>query len=579
MEREAIMSFDGLFARMMTKELAEALAGGRIGKIYQPSKNEVLLIVRSKGKNVKLLLSAHPVYARIQLTEEEYVHPKEPPMFCMVLRKHLEGAVIEKIEQRGLDRVVLIHIKGRNEIGDPVRKQLIIELMGKHSNIVLTDGESGTIIDSIKHVSHAVNRYRAVLPGQLYRFPPEQDKIDPLACGEEEILGQIDFNAGKIDAQLVSRFLGISPLFAKEVVHLAGLPNRETVPKAFLSLTDKIKRNDIRPVLMKREDKEFFYLFPLEHVGGERVYFKTLSELLDRYYFEKAERDRVKQIAGDLERFIKKEIEKNERKREKLQREWQESEKSGEYQLYGELLTANLHLAKKGMKEITVTNYYTGEPLTIPLDADKSPSENAQAYFRKYQKAKNAREAVKTQLEQTEKELEYLSLLHEQIRMASAKDLDEIKEELAEQGYLKERPGRKERPGKKAAPAPEQFLASDGTPILVGKNNKQNEYLTMRLARNEEVWLHAKNVPGSHVVIRSSEPSEETLLEAAHLAAYYSKARNSGNVDVDYTKVKYVRKPTGAKPGFVIYDHQKTVRVTPDTDLVAKMRKASRTYG
>jgi len=573
------MSFDGLFARMMTKELAEALAGGRIGKIYQPSKNEVLLIVRSKGKNVKLLLSAHPVYARIQLTEEEYVHPKEPPMFCMVLRKHLEGAVIEKIEQRGLDRVVLIHIKGRNEIGDPVRKQLIIELMGKHSNIVLTDGESGTIIDSIKHVSHAVNRYRAVLPGQLYRFPPEQDKIDPLACGEEEILGQIDFNAGKIDAQLVSRFLGISPLFAKEVVHLAGLPNRETVPKAFLSLTDKIKRNDIRPVLMKREDKEFFYLFPLEHVGGERVYFKTLSELLDRYYFEKAERDRVKQIAGDLERFIKKEIEKNERKREKLQREWQESEKSGEYQLYGELLTANLHLAKKGMKEITVTNYYTGEPLTIPLDADKSPSENAQAYFRKYQKAKNAREAVKTQLEQTEKELEYLSLLHEQIRMASAKDLDEIKEELAEQGYLKERPGRKERPGKKAAPAPEQFLASDGTPILVGKNNKQNEYLTMRLARNEEVWLHAKNVPGSHVVIRSSEPSEETLLEAAHLAAYYSKARNSGNVDVDYTKVKYVRKPTGAKPGFVIYDHQKTVRVTPDTDLVAKMRKASRTYG
>lgn len=573
------MSFDGLFTRMMTKELAEALAGGRIGKIYQPSKNEVLLIVRSKGKNVKLLLSAHPVYARIQLTEEEYVHPKEPPMFCMVLRKHLEGAVIEKIEQRGLDRVVLIHIKGRNEIGDPVRKQLIIELMGKHSNIVLTDGESGTIIDSIKHVSHAVNRYRAVLPGQSYRFPPEQDKTDPLTCSETDIVSQIDFNAGKIDAQLVSRFLGISPLFAKEVVHLAELPNRETVPKAFLSLTDKIKRGDIRPTLMKREDKEFFYLFPLEHVGGERVYFKTLSELLDRYYFEKAERDRVKQIAGDLERFIKKEIEKNERKREKLQREWKESEKSGEYQLYGELLTANLHLAEKGMKEITVTNYYTGEPLTIPLDADKSPSENAQAYFRKYQKAKNAREAVKTQLEQTEKELEYLSLLHEQIRMASAKDLDEIKEELAEQGYLKEKAGRKEKPGKKAAPAPEQFLASDGTPILVGKNNKQNEYLTMRLARKEEVWLHAKNVPGSHVVIRSSEPSEETLLEAAHLAAYYSKARNSGNVDVDYTKVKYVRKPTGAKPGFVIYDHQKTVRVTPDTDLVAKMRKASRTHG
>jgi len=573
------MSFDGLFTRMMTKELAEALAGGRIGKIYQPSKNEVLLIVRSKGKNVKLLLSAHPVYARIQLTEEEYVHPKEPPMFCMVLRKHLEGAVIEKIEQRGLDRVVLIHIKGRNEIGDPVRKQLIIELMGKHSNIVLTDGESGTIIDSIKHVSHAVNRYRAVLPGQSYRFPPEQDKTDPLACSETDIVSQIDFNAGKIDAQLVSRFLGISPLFAKEVVHLAGLPNRETVPKAFLSLTGKIKRGDIRPALMKREDKEFFYLFPLEHVGGERVYFKTLSELLDRYYFEKAERDRVKQIAGDLERFIKKEFEKNERKREKLQREWKESEKSGEYQLYGELLTANLHLAEKGMKEITVTNYYTGEPLTIPLDADKSPSENAQAYFRKYQKAKNAREAVKTQLEQTEKELEYLSLLHEQIRMASAKDLDEIKEELAEQGYLKEKAGRKEKPGKKAAPAPEQFLASDGTPILVGKNNKQNEYLTMRLARKEEVWLHAKNVPGSHVVIRSSEPSEETLLEAAHLAAYYSKARNSGNVDVDYTKVKYVRKPTGAKPGFVIYDHQKTVRVTPDTDLVAKMRKASRAQG
>lgn len=568
------MSFDGLFTRAMTKELGGILKGGRINKIHQPYKNEIIIVIRTNGKNHKLLISAHPSYARVQLTNEQHENPQEPSMFCMLLRKHLEGYFIEDIYQADLDRVIIFEIKGRNEIGDISFKQLYIEIMGRHSNIILVDKEKNMILDSIKHVPSAINSYRTILPGQEYISPPKQDKFNPLQATEEDVLRQIDFNSGKIDKQLVSNFSGLSPLIANEIVHQAGLANRITIPKAFTSIMEKIKKHDYSPTITTSSSKEAFYLLPITYLQGEEKAFGTISEMLDRFYFGKAERDRVKQQGHDLERFIKNEKEKNETKIEKLKATLHEAQNADRYQLFGELLTANLHEVKKGMDEIEVINYYDENAgrIKITLDPRKSPSGNAQSYFSKYQKAKTAIVIVQEQIEKAWTEVQYFDNLLQQLDSASPKDLEEIRTELAEEGYIrmKQKRGTKNKPMKIQL---ESYIASDGTEILVGKNNKQNDYLTNKVAGRDEIWLHTKDIPGSHVVIRSKNPSEKTILEAAYLAAYYSKAKNSSSVPVDYTKVRNVKKPNGAKPGFVIYEQQQTVYVTPDPDIVLEMKK------
>jgi predicted ribosome quality control (RQC) complex YloA/Tae2 family protein len=571
----SLMSFDGLFTRAMIHELSQTIKGGRINKIHQPSKNEIIVTIRANGSNHKLLLSVHPSYARVQLTNESYDNPSEPPMFCMLLRKHLEGYILENIHQAGLDRIIVFDVKGRNEIGDVSYKQLIVEIMGRHSNIILIDKETNTILDSIKHVSFAVNTHRAVLPGYEYIAPPEQNKFDPFQADEEEILKRLDFNAGKLDKQLVEQFLGISPLFAKEIVFQAGLANRMTLPKTFLTYMEKIKKNDYMPAITYGGSKESFYLYPLEHMKGEHKSFSSLSAMLDRYYFGKAERDRVKQQAHDLERFIINEKEKNMKKIEKLQSELEEAKNAEKYQLYGELLTANLYAVKKGMKEIEVINYYdeNNGTIVIPLDPQKSPSENAQKYFTKYQKAKNALTFIQEQIEKANVEVAYFDSLLQQIEAASTKDIMEIREELIEGGYLRERQKQQHKKQLNTKPVLDKYISSDGTEILVGKNNKQNDYLTNKLAGRDEIWLHTKDIPGSHVVIRSKNPTEKTIMEAANLAAYFSKARNSSSVPVDFTQVRHVKKPSGAKPGFVIYENQQTVYVTPDEELVLALKQ------
>lgn len=573
------MSFDGLFTKAMAQELKRSIKGGRINKVHQPYKNEVILTIRAGGVNHKLLLSAHPSYARTQLTNEAYDNPSEPPMFCMLLRKHIEGHILEDLYQVENDRIMIFEIKGRNEIGDISYKQLIIEIMGRHSNIVLVDKTRNLILDSVKHISFAVNSHRAILPGQEYIFPPAQHKQNPFLASEEDVIKQIDFNAGKLDRQLVDNFAGISPLFAKEVIFKSGLANRTTVPKNFRQMIKKIEDNNLCPAIMTAGAKEVFYLFPLEHVKGEVKTFATLSEMLDRFYFGKAERDRVKQQSHDIERFITNEKEKNEKKIEKLKATLKDAEQADRFQLYGELLTANLYAAKKGMKEIEVLNYYdeSGGMITIPLDPRKTPSENAQKYFSKYQKAKNAITIVNEQIEHAKEEAAYFDNLLQQVLSASPKDIEEIREELVEGGYIRERQKRNGKKGQKLKPVFDLFQSSDDIEIIVGKNNKQNDYLTNKLAARDEIWLHTKDIPGSHVVIRSKEPTEQTIKEAAMLAAYFSKARNSSSVPVDYTKVRHVKKPSGAKPGFVIYDNQQTVYVTPNEELVLKLKKVSGT--
>ena len=568
------MSFDGLFTRAITNELSSLLNGGRINKIHQPYKNEIILAVRANGVNHKLLLSAHPSYARVQITNEQYDNPNEPPMFCMLLRKHLEGFIIEDIKQAGLDRMIIFEVKGRNEIGDISYKQLIVEIMGRHSNIIIVDKNRNMILDSIKHVSFAVNTHRAIMPGQEYVFPPQQEKMNPFEAQEEDVLRVIDFNAGKLDKQLVSNFAGVSPVLAREIVFKAGLANRTTIPKALISVMSEFREHHYKPSITYGSNKEAFYLIPLEHLKGEAKSFESLSSLLDRFYFGKAERDRVKQQGNDLERLIANEKEKNEKKILKLEKTLEDAKMAEQYQLYGELLTANIFMVEKGMKEIIVVNYYDedGASITIPLEPRKTPSENAQRYFTKYQKAKNSVNIVKQQIEIAKAEVSYFDSLLQQVEAASPKDIEEIREELIEGGYIRARQKKGNKNKQNLKPNLEKYRSSDGTEILVGKNNKQNDYLTNKVAARDEIWLHTKDIPGSHVVIRSKEPSEEAILEAAQIAAYFSKARNSSSVPVDFTKVRHVKKPAGAKPGFVIYEQQQTVYITPDEDMILKLK-------
>ncbi|AHL71356.1 hypothetical protein BW16_08180 [Bacillus pumilus] len=569
------MSFDGIFTYGMTNELQETLTGGRISKIHQPYKHELIFHIRSKGKNHKLLLSAHPSYARVQLTEHHDDNPSEPPMFCMLLRKHLEGGFIERFEQIGLDRVIVLHVRSRNEIGDEQTRKLYIEIMGRHSNLILVEDETEQIIDGLKHLSPSVNSYRTVLPGHQYLLPPAQQKLNPFDVTKEDILKHLRFQEGKIANQIVDTFSGVSPLFAKEAVHRAGLANQETIPSTLLEMFQLIQAHSFTPQITRKDGKEYFYLLELQHVDGDMKTFDSLSELLDRFYFGKAERDRVKQQAADLERFVANEKKKNENKLKKLTRTLEESQNAHKYQLYGELLTANIYAIKKGDKEATVINYYDeeGGEITIPLKTNKTPSENAQAYFTKYQKAKNAVEAVNEQIERTHEEIVYFDELIQQLSSASPKDLEEIREELVEGKYLRPKQKRNAKKKKPSAIQLETYESSQGVPILVGKNNKQNEYLTTKAAARDDIWLHTKDIPGSHVVIRHKAPDEQTLLEAAQIAAYFSKAKESSSVPVDYTKIRHVKKPNGAKPGFVTYDQKQTLFVTPDEDVVLKLRK------
>jgi predicted ribosome quality control (RQC) complex YloA/Tae2 family protein len=574
---EKRMSFDGIVTRAVAIELNENLQHGRISKIYQPFKNELILQVRSKGVNYKLLISAHPSYGRVHLTNEAYENPEEPPMFCMLLRKHLDGSVVEKIEQVDLDRMIVFHFQSKNEIGDVTYKKLIVEIMGRHSNIILVDKERNMILDSIKHIPPALSRHRTVLPGHEYVAPPEQHKTNPLTLGsEDDFLKRIDFNQGKIDKQIVEKFSGISPLFAKEILSLSGIGQRQVLAKTFLTMMRRISESDFEPQIVEVKGKEYFYVLPLSHLNGDARDFPSISSLLDHYYFGKADRDRVKQQAADLERFIKTEINKNNKKITKLEKQLVDAAKADRFQLYGELLTANLYQVKRGDKVIEVTNYYDeeGGTITIELNPQKSPSDNAQSFFQKYQKLKNSVEIVKEQIAIAKDEVDYFESLLQQLEAASPKDIEEIREELIEEGYVKKKASKsKKKKQKPKKPQLEAYISSDGVEMLVGKNNKQNEFLTNRLARKNDIWLHTKDIPGSHVVIQEEHPSEVTLKEAAQIAAYFSKARASSQVPVDYTYIRHVKKPGGAKPGYVIYDNQTTLFVTPDEDVVRKLKK------
>ncbi|MBX0356507.1 NFACT family protein [Halobacillus sp. Nhm2S1] len=569
------MSFDGIVTRAITNELNETIQSGRIMKIYQPTETELVFTVRSNRKKHTLLLSAHPSYARFHLTDDQYHNPKEPPMLCMLLRKHLIGGFVERIEQVDMERIVKFHIRTRNEVGDETMKTLIIEVMGKHSNILLVDEDEGHMLDSIKHLPPSQNRHRTIMPGQPYKLPPEQGKINPVDLEPDSFIRKLDFNSGKMDKQILNVVMGFSPMITKEIVHRAGLGGSQAVKEAYREIREIILSHAYEPQI-HRGEKEQFYVIPLHAFSDDVERFDSVSAMLDDYYSGKAERDRVKQQAGDLHRFLKNERDKNKRKIKKHETTLKKSESAEEYQKLGELLTAHMHMVKTGDESVTVVDYYDPDQseMTIELNPNKTPSENAQSYFQTYTKMKKSKEVVQKEIRKAEDEILYFDRLLQQVESAREEDIEEIREELREQGYLKKKTAAKgNRKNKPQKPKPESFESTDGTLIYVGRNNKQNEYLTNRMANKMDIWLHAKDIPGSHVVIRDEDPSEDTLFEAAQLAANFSKSSKSSSVPVDYTRIRHVKKPSGAKPGFVTYDQQQTLFVTPDSTFIKRLKK------
>jgi predicted ribosome quality control (RQC) complex YloA/Tae2 family protein len=617
------MALDGFVVRAIVHELT-SLIGARIGKIYQPTDSDIVLQMRSSG-SAKLLLSANLTFPRVHITERTSPNPTEPPMFCMLLRKHCEGGVIEAVEQVGAERIIRLHIRQRDELGDINTKVLIIEIMGRHSNLVLLDPRTNTVLDGIHHVTPAVSSFRVILPGVTYIAPPDQHKSDPFDLSQAEFTallapaavrenGEPDSTDTQVDGPLlpasprqqeqalVAGIGGMSPLIAREIVSRAqtlaaatidpgsvgqttGNPMEETaltptsqqVWASFTAIREELLAGHYYPAVKSEEQsgKLFFSVIPLTHIQGTEQIFDSVSACLEYFYSEKAERDTVKQRTADLKRILQNEKNKNLKKLDKLQETLEEAKDADRFRVLGELLTASLHVMQKGAKSIEVINYYDEEqqPVTIALDPLLTPIENSQRYFRKYTKAKKSLIAVNEQLDVTRQELVYLDNLLQQLSTASLTDIEEIRDELVEQHYLRDR--RKKQPKKKkkdARPSLTCYTSTEGIPVYVGKNNLQNEYLTNRLAQPGDTWLHTKDIPGSHVVIRSTTFGEDTLLEAAQLAAYYSQARDSSSVPVDYTLIRHVRKPNGAKPGFVIYDRQKTLFATPDETLIKKLK-------
>lgn len=569
LKEELLMAFDGLFTTAMVEEL-QVLKNGRISKIHQPNAQEVVFLIRADGKNQKLLLSIHPSYSRIQLTEEAITNPSEPPMFCMVLRKHLEGGTITAIEQYGMDRIIMLDIQAKNEIGDDISRRLYVEIMGRHSNLLLVDPDRNLIIDSMKHLPPSVNSYRTVMPGQPFIPAPPQDKTNPFSMTEEAFLGLYPQLESVHD--VVGTLTGFSPITARELLYRLQDVSADESFAVFTTFLSAFKRVGSVPNISEINSKTVFSATALHHADKTIVEYDLLGKLLDKVYFARAERERVKSQAADLERWLDNEIAKLNLKMKKLIKEREAAGKLDTFRLYGELLTANSYAIQKGAKEAVVDNYYEeGTTVTIPLDARKSPNDNAQRYYSRYAKAKTALIMIAEQLEKAVEDIAYFEMVKQQVLQASPEDITEIREELAELGFLKARKSKKKIKPKK--PKPESYLSSTGVKISVGKNNKQNDYLTFKLAARDETWLHTKDIPGSHVVIHDAKPDEATIQEAAVLSAYFSKARGSSSVPVDYTQVRHVKKPNGSKPGFVIYFEQKTLLVTPDEDIVRSLKK------
>lgn len=552
------MAFDGLFTHQMIKEIS-FLETARINKITQPDQFTVILTIRANRKNQKLMLSIHPNFARMQITNNQLDNPFEPPMFLRVLRKHIEGGIVERIEQIGNDRIVHFTINNTDEIGDRIKRHLYLEIMGKHSNIILTD-DSNKILDSFKHLTPNTNSARTLMPGFNYEFPPTDKKTNPFTV--DTISDKLD-NTLAIHKAVLRLLEGYSPLAVKEMLSMDT-----DVDIAFNRFMQTLQTN---ASTFSIDGKEDFYFRPVAH-GIYTESYSSLSEMLDIYYKDRAVRERVRNQTNDLSRHLNSLLQKNEKKLAKLVDELEQTKQMDEMNLYGELITSNMYQLKQGMDEFITKNYYNEETVTIPLNPRKSPAENAQYYYKQYNRLKTRKAHAAEQIKATQDEIAYIETIQMQLDHISVDDIDDIRTELAEQNLIKKK--HKTKQSKKQQSSIDYYLSRDGQEIVVGRNNLQNEYITHKLGRNNYLWFHTKDIPGSHVVILDSNPTDGTVEDAAMLAGYFSRAQGSSKIPVDYTEIKHVHKPSGAKPGFVTYTDQSTVMVTPEEDYVEHLRNS-----
>lgn len=574
------MAFDGLAISCMVQELNDILSQGRVDKVLQPEYDEIILAVRSGGKNRRLVLSASSSNPRVHLTSVQKENPEKAPMFCMLLRKHLLGGKVVAVTQPDFERVVEFHIESHDELGDVSVKRLIIEVMGRVSNIILVDS-AGKVLGSIKHIDFSVSQVRQLIPGMMYEMPPSQGKINPLTAGLEDIKDKLFAYSLGADKFLLDTFVGIGPMSAREIAYvgtgsadtncLSMTSEQKTKFAEFINeFFEKIKKGEFSPVLIYKDEEKIkdFSSINITHYENLFVVKKceTFNDAVEEYFKTKDFQERISQKTSSLMKFVETNIQRCQKKLALQQQKMKDCENKEKNKVIGDLLTANLYRINYGDEFVEVEDYYNNmEVIKISLKPELSPSQNAQRYYTIYQKLKNAEVVTAQQMELAKQEIDYLESVKENLMIAeNERDINELRDELYGQGYHVKR-GEKSKIRKQVS-KPLQFQLSDGFVAYVGRNNTQNDELTLRQSRSNDLWFHTKYIHGSHTVIKTEgrTPSDDVIVEAAKICAYYSKARNSANVPVDYTIIKNVKKPSGAKPGMVIYDNYNTVNVKPE---------------
>ena len=585
------MPLDALCLSGVVAELKPILTGAKIDKVHQPGRDEIILALRLGRGNGRLLLSASPNHPRLQMTELSRENPDAPPMFCMLLRKHLMGGRILSVEQPHLERIVELRLEVLDELGDRKERRLILEAMGRRANLVLVD-DQGRIVDCLRRVDGDMSAQRQLLPGLFYRLPPAMDKADPTALDEEGWLRQVEQAPGesRVDHWLLDTFGGWSPLVCREIAFRAGgrvditfdelgAQGRVRVAEAAEALLKSVKENNFTPTVISTEKRsKDFTFFPAEQYeeAGECAAYPTFSALMDRFYEQRENQERIRQKGQDLIRSVTNARDRTARKIANQQRELDATQDRERLRQFGDIITSNLHTMERGMATLRALDFYDpeGAEVDIKLDPLLTPQQNAAKYYKEYNKAKTAEEMLTIQLEKGRRELDYLNSVLENITLAEGeRDLQEIRQELADTGYLRRQTKGKDK-SRRLSPKPMEFRSTAGLRISVGKNNVQNDLLTCKQAFKSDIWFHTQKIHGSHVILWTggAQPDLQSLNEAACLAAWFSQGRESGKVPVDYTPVKYVKKPAGARPGMVVYTTYETAWVTPDEGLVKRLR-------
>ena len=585
------MPLDALCLSGVVHELQNALSGAKIDKIYQPGRDEVVLALRAPAGNVKLLLSANPSHPRAHLTQISRENPDKPPMFCMLLRKHLSGARLLELLQPPMERVVDLRLEALDELGDRVERRLVLEAMGRHSNLILLDGE-GRIMDCLRRVDSDMSARRQVLPGLFYRLPPAQEKLDPSSLDRAALESALAAapEESQADMWLLDTFGGLSPLICRELafraggatdarLHQMGEGGRSRLLDELEGLLRSVQENSFTPVMLEKEGHPSDFTFqPISQYGPavSCVPFPSFSALLDRFYEQRENQERVRQRGQDLIRSVTNARDRAARKIGLQEQELAATRDRERLRQFGDIITSNLHAMEKGMSRLTAADFYDPEcpQIHIPLDPLLTPQQNAAKYYKEYNKAKTAESILTLQLEKGRRDLDYLNSVLEAIALAEGeRDLQEIRQELTDTGYLR-RPSKARDRGKRVASKPMEFRSSSGLRISVGKNNTQNDLLTTKQAFKSDLWFHTQKIHGSHVILwtEGGQPDLTSIQEAAQLAAWFSQGRESGKVAVDYTPVKYVKKPGGARPGMVVYTTYETAYVAPDGELARRLR-------